>query len=100
MRLLSVFAVAFLLPGLLSAQKLSKDFDVTVSEPFKVVDAPSKEYFAVGDGMTISVKTRGEVVTIQKFDTESMKEVSRKEYKDFPRYNKVQAILQRKDKLL
>jgi hypothetical protein len=89
-----------MLPGLMMAQKLSPDFEVSVSKPFAVIDAKDKQYFAMGDGNSISVKTRGEKVTVQLFDTESMKEISRKEYEDFPKYNKVQKILRAGDKLL
>jgi len=92
----------FLLIPLLAVgqSKLSKDFEVSVSKSFPVIDAKDKQYFAMGDGTSISVKTRGEKVTVQVFDTESMKEASRKEYEDFPKYNKVQEILKVGDKLM
>lgn len=95
----SILFLLLFLPGLVMGQKLSKDFTVTPSKGFQVVDAKNKQYFSVGGGFTISVKTRGEMVTIQRFDSNAMKEVSRKEYKDFPKYTKVQAIVQAGDKL-
>lgn len=94
--------LSFLLmcPLFLMAQpKLSKDFKVTPSAPYAVIDAGSKLYYPIGDGKTIAVKTRGEQVTIQRFDTKSMKEISRQEYKDFPKYTKVQKILQVRGKM-
>lgn len=88
-------------PFLASAQskKISPNFKTSVGTPYEVVDAGSKEYFALEDGNCLSVKTRGEEVTIQKFDTRSMKEIGRKEYKDFPKYTKVQRVLQIRGKI-
>jgi hypothetical protein len=99
MKHISLFMLALMLPGLMMAQKLSPDFEVSVSKPFAVIDAKDKQYFSMGDGTSISVKTRGEIVTVQLFDTESMNELSRKVYEDFPKYNKVQQILKAGDKL-
>ena len=79
--------------------KLSKDFNVTVGTPYQVVDAGSKEYFSDGKDYTISVKTKGKEVTIQRYDIGSMKELSNKMYEDFPPLNKVQKVLQIGDKL-
>ncbi len=95
-----ILSFLFLIPSLIMAQsKLSKDFKVTASTPYAVTDAGSKLYFALEDGKTISVKTRGEMATIQRFDTRTMKEISRKEYKDLPKYTKVQKVLQIRGKL-
>lgn len=79
--------------------KLSKDFNVTVGKPYEVVDAASKDYFSDGNGHTIAIKTDGEKVTLQRYDIGTMKELSRKEYTDFPPYNKIQNILKVGDKL-
>lgn len=79
--------------------KLSKDFEVTVGTPYKVVDAGSKNYFSDDQGHTISVKTAGETVTIQRYDVATMKELSRKLYEDFPPYNKHQKTLKLGNKL-
>jgi hypothetical protein len=82
-----------------SAQpKLSDDFKVSTSEPFGVVDAQTKQYFADNNGFTYSVKTNEENVIVQKFDIQSMKEVARNEYKDTPPYNKAIGIVQIGDK--
>jgi hypothetical protein len=78
----------------MSQVKLSKDFTLDASKPYPVVDAKHKKYLSVGDNKTISVKTDGEIVTIQGFDSETMKETSRKTYEDFPKYSKVQRIIQ------
>ncbi|MFT4679676.1 MAG: hypothetical protein ACI9RU_002267 [Litorivivens sp.] len=74
------------------AQKLSDEIKLTSGEPYKVVDAKSKEYIGVGDGATISVKTRGELVIIQRYDTQSMTETDRFEYEDFPPYLKFEDL--------
>jgi hypothetical protein len=80
-------------------QKLSPDFTVSVGTPYKVVDADDKQYFFDGKGHAISVKTMDEKVIIQTFDVASLKEVSRKEYKDFPDKSKIQSVIQADDKL-
>ncbi len=72
--------------------KLSKDFTLDASKPFEVVDAKHKKYITVSENKTISVKTDGEIVTIQCFDASTMKETSRKVYEDFPKYARVQRI--------
>lgn len=79
--------------------KLSKDFDVTVGTPYPVVDAASKDYFSDNKSYAIAVKTDGEKVTIQRYDFNAMKEVSKKVYEDFPPYNKIQKVLKLGDKL-
>lgn len=79
--------------------KLSKDFRVTVGAPYKVVDANTKFYFSDDKGSTISVKTAGEKVTIQKYDVATMKQISSNDYEDFPQYNKVQNVIKLGDKL-
>lgn len=81
------------LPLLLQSQKLSEDFKVSTSEPFRVVDAKRKEYISLDNGFTLSVKQDGDLVTIQKFDVSGMKEVKKNEYEDFPKYAKLQEIL-------
>lgn len=84
----------------MSQVKLSKDFTLDASKPFPVVDAKHKKYITVADNKTISVKTDGELVTIQGYDATTMKETSRKVYEDFPKYAKVQRIIQTKDALV
>ncbi|PCH97158.1 MAG: hypothetical protein COB85_02960 [Bacteroidetes bacterium] len=87
------------MPFLMYAQpKLSKDFTVTTAAPFPVVDAGNKEYFSDGTHV-VSVKTRGQNVTIQKFSIDGMKEVTRKVYEEWPPYLKVQSVLKMKGKL-
>lgn len=78
------------------AQKLSDDFTVTVSQPYQVIDAPNKQYFTTKDGDVISIKSRGEIVSIQKFDSESMSEEGRNVYEDFPKGTNIQRIIETK----
>ncbi len=61
--------------------------------PYAVVDGPHKAYFTVGDGTVVSVKTRGQIVTVQHFDTEG-NEMARNAHEDFPPYMKVQRVVQ------
>lgn len=81
------------------AQQLSKDFTVTNSTPYDVIDAGSKEYLALGDGTAIYAKMRGGIVTIQKFDGNQMKEVSRKVYEDMPDKAYFQDLIKVKNKI-
>ena len=93
------FLVICFLPFVGFGQTLSKDFKVTASEPFQVVDAPSKEYMAVKGGFTISAKTRGEKVILQKFDAKGMKEVKRNEFEDFPKYTQCLGLIKLNERL-
>ncbi len=96
----SLLAVVMLIQFTAFAQvKLSKDFNITVGTPYKVVDAPSKEYFSDNNGHAISIKTVKEKVTLQLYDVKGMRETGRKEYEDFPPENKLQDIVQVGDKL-
>ena len=91
-----------ILPLLVFGQEIefSKNFKVKAGTPYKVIDAKSKEYFYdEAGGNIITVKTDGEVVYIQKIDAKTQKETSRKEYKDFPKYTKVQKVAKFGDRL-
>ena len=67
-----------------STLSLAQDFDFEVSSPYRVIDAPTKEYYHK-DGQILGVKVTPKMVTIQKWDAGSMKEISRKEYEDLPK---------------
>lgn len=62
----------------------AQDFDYDISRPYRVIDAKVKEYFHK-DGQVLAVKVDGKRLFIQKWDAETMKETSRKEYEDFPK---------------
>ncbi|MDH5367914.1 MAG: hypothetical protein OEW67_13090 [Cyclobacteriaceae bacterium] len=95
-----LFLILLASSALLAQPKLSRDFKVTVSDPYKVVDGSSKEYFSDGGGHVVSIKTQGKRVTIQKMEIGSMKEVDRKEYLDFPEYANLQNIIRLGNKVL
>ena len=82
MRLITSFLIVLLFAPFLS---IAQDFDFELSSPYEVIDAEEKEYF-YNDGEILSVKVREKknIITIQKWDAESMKEISRKEYTDAP----------------
>lgn len=86
--------IVFLLPIMLFAQEIqfSKSFDVKAGAPYSVIDARSKEYFYVNNSI-ITVKTDGETVFVQKIDPKTQKEVSKKEYTDFPKDTRVQDVV-------
>jgi hypothetical protein len=85
--------------GVNSQVKLSSDFEVTASSPYQVVDGAYKEYFGLSTDEVISIKNNDGLAVIQKFDGNSMKEVSKTEYKDFPKYSKIQRTIRTKDGL-
>ncbi len=85
----SLMLMLLCFPAILFAQKdnvvFSKDFNVTTSEPYQVIDGSDKDYFYDHAGHSIAVKTDHETVYVQRFDTKMMKEVGRKEYDDLPK---------------
>lgn len=82
------------------AQKtLSKDYAFKVSQPYRVVDAESKHYFAKGNE-ALAVKFDEKIVTIQKFDTEKPAFVKVREYeKFFPKNYVLEDVMEVSDKL-
>ncbi len=97
-KIVLVFSLSLI--ALLSlSQKLSNDFEVSSSAPYRVVDAPDKRYVSLDNSQVIMVKTRGEIVTVQLFDANSMKEIARNVYEDFPKYNKVQDLIKVGDRV-
>jgi len=96
-----IIIVLMMLPLLMFGQEIqfSKDVKVETGTPYKVIDGNSKTYFTNSDGNIISVKTDKEEAYIQIFDKKSLKEISRKEYKDFPKYTKVQKVVKFGDRL-
>lgn len=83
------------------AQKeLSSDYEYSVSEPYEVIDG-AKMYFA-HDNKLIAVKMRRKSVYIQQFDTETLKELIRKEYDEeeiFPDNYSPEGVKQFGDKI-
>ncbi len=67
-----------------SCLSFSQNFDVQISAPYEVVDAPIKEYYDT-ENEVIAIKIEGTVTTIQKFTKSTLKEVSRKVYEDHPK---------------
>lgn len=89
-----LLVLLFILPIISFGQvKFSNDFKIKTGKLYKVVDAPSKLYFPVNGEFVISIKTKGETVTLQLYDAVKMMEVKRHEYKDFPKYSKVQDVV-------
>ena len=77
--------IIVLVQTLAMSQKLSPDFNVSVAEPYAVIDAGSKEYISLNNGSVIMVKMGKGIVNIQKFDANKNVEVARKTYKDLPK---------------
>ncbi len=65
---------------------LSPDYDYKVSEPYRVVDARSKEYFSDGKSvLSLKVKPKKNQILLQKYDVQNMKEIGKKYYNDLPK---------------
>jgi len=88
-----------LVPSIMFGQKLSDDFTVTTAEPYKVVDAGSKEYIALDNGNIIMAKMRGEEVTLQLFGANEMKELARSFNEDLPKYTKFVEMIKLKNRV-
>lgn len=92
--LLLLFSFSF---SFLSAQNT---FDYKVSKPYKVIDAYSKSYFSnVEKGKMISIKIDKKAVYIQTFDTETLKEIKREKFNDFPKKYSLSEIKKIQDKI-
>lgn len=99
-----IIALAMMLAALpLFAQKgqnkISKDFEVSMGEPYKVTDAKVKEYFSDENGHIVSVKSAGDRVTVQLYDANDMKQLNTKTYEDFPKNNEVQGTIKAGNRL-
>jgi hypothetical protein len=78
--------IVYLITALIVSTQIAsaQDFDYEVSDPYKVVDAANKQYL-YQDGEVMAIKSHGKkFVIIQKWDSESMKEISRTKYEDLP----------------
>jgi len=83
MRKIIIF-ILISIPFLCLAQtETSNDFTYKVGKPYKVIDASSKNYFSEGKEI-MSVKIIGKKVVIQKFNSETLEQISFKEYKNMP----------------
>ncbi len=78
-------------------KELSADYSYTVSEPYQVYDSPKKFYFSDGNQI-LSLKPWKKSVVVQKFDVSTLKQISVKEYEDFPDNYVVEGMEQLQDK--
>lgn len=78
-----LLCVCFTLLNVNAQKSLSNEYNYTISKPFEVIDG-AKNYFASGNIM-MAIKEDRKNIYIQKFDTNSLTEISREEYakKDF-----------------
>jgi len=88
-----ILVVSYLLPFLLFAQTQPQGFTTSAGTPYLEVSGREHEYFSDDMGNCILVKTDGEKVIIQHYDVTSMKEISRREYIDFPNGSKTEKCL-------
>ncbi|MFA7274380.1 MAG: hypothetical protein WC044_10950 [Crocinitomicaceae bacterium] len=59
------------------------EFDYTLSKPYDVVDARTKNYFSQ-NGMVLTVKFQGKKCVLQKFDgTDQLNQITKQEFTDF-----------------
>jgi hypothetical protein len=98
----NILTIALMLVCLVSSAqtvKLSKDYKVEVSQPYPVTDGSVKEYIPINENLLLMLKVRGEVVSLQRFNPQTMKELSSKKYEDFPKYMKFTDVLKMGDKV-
>ena len=89
-----ISGIFLIIPFFITAQ----DFDYEVSKPYKVIDAELKKYFHK-DGQILAVKVdEKKHVHIQTWDANSLKEISREKYDDFPKEYEIESIDEIKDK--
>jgi len=85
-----------------SQKELSKDYDYKVSEPYRVTDARTKEYYSNGKevlGVKVKAKTTEKFqVVLQKYDINGMKEIGKKGYNDFPKNFLFEGVVQAQDR--
>ncbi len=95
----SLFCLLFLaiISSANGQKELSEDYKYTVGEPYQVYDAPNKYYFSDGNHI-LSIKPWKKMVIVQRFDVQTLKLISAKEYKDFPDNYVVEGIEQLQDK--
>lgn len=79
---LRLFTVIFLLISTSLLYGQTSDVKLTVGMPYRVVDAPYKDYF-LDHGEVMSVKRVKDLIIIQKFDAK-LKFIQQREYKDLP----------------
>ncbi len=75
-----------------------RDITFEVSEPYKVVDSNSKNYFHRGNEVLSLKVVKGKTI-VQKFDASGMKQVFSKEL-EMPKSYDLEAITEMGDKLL
>jgi len=87
-------ALLFIAPTLVNAQvRSSKDFGIDIGKLYPVIDGQNKSYMSTDDGHAIAVKVDGETVFVQRFNSSTASEESRKTYTDFPKYMKMQDLI-------
>ncbi len=79
---MSRITISFCFTLFISFTAFSQYMDYQVSAPYPVVDAHHKEYYYANDEI-MAVKVKGGLVIIQKWNSLTLNEISRKEYKDF-----------------
>lgn len=78
-------------------KKLSADYSYTVSEPYQVYDSPKKFYLSEKSEI-LSIKPWKKSVVVLKFDVNTLKLISTKEYEDFPDNYVVEGMKKLQDK--
>lgn len=83
-KILVITMLFFTMTAISQEVKFSKNFDVKTGSPYKVVDASNKHYYEK-DNKIIAIKAENDNATIQIIDGATLKEISKKEFDDFPK---------------
>lgn len=83
----------------IKSQDSAVSVDYIVGKPYKVFDASEKLYYTY-DNELLSVKIRGNLVNIQKFNHKSMSFIKETIVTDLPKNSRFEKVIQFKDRLL
>lgn len=90
--LICLLLLVFLGQSAFAQFKITEDFDYELGRAYKVVDAPQKHYFEK-NGLMTSVKINKKHIVVQQFNTETLRELSHKEYETLPKSVALEDVL-------
>lgn len=84
--------IVFLLLFVLTQQVLGQQVKFEVSKPYKVIDGVKMYLSQENNNKVLALKINRSGFYLQSFDTESMKELKRTKYKDFPKGYQIESL--------
>jgi len=102
MKLRHILNVVLFIPMVVFGQSSSPDFSIEAGSPFPEEYAYGYRYenaFEVGKTKMISVKVKSNKVIVQRYDTDTLNQLSVKTYEDFPEGSKLQNVIKSGERL-